>query len=96
MKYKSDQEGFWAEDYSKEYIKKNSQFDDIKGAEGWSKILQCTNFEISKFLELGCRDFGKLFLENFPVKLIDYGFLWGHIYDHAGFDDITWWVFKKQ
>lgn len=29
MKYKSDQEGFWAEDYSKEYIKKNSQFDDI-------------------------------------------------------------------
>lgn len=207
MKYNSDQEGFWAEDYSKEYIEKNFQFDDIKGAEGWSKILQCTNFEISKFLELGCnvgrnikqlqavlpsakpsaieiskeafqyanskytfensfngsildsnfpensfdltftmgvlihinpdqlldhmkklyfysnnyivigeyfnrtpvsleyqgekerlfkRDFGKLFLENFPVKLIDYGFLWGHIYDHAGFDDITWWVFKKE
>ncbi len=41
------------------------------------------------------RDFGKLFMENFPVKLVDYGFLWGHIYDKAGFDDITWWLFRK-
>jgi len=41
------------------------------------------------------RDFGKLFLENFNVKLVDYGFLWGHEYDNAGFDDITWWVFEK-
>lgn len=41
------------------------------------------------------RDFGKLFTENFPVELVDYGFLWGHIYDRAGFDDITWWLFKK-
>jgi pseudaminic acid biosynthesis-associated methylase len=42
------------------------------------------------------RDFGKLFIENFPVKLVDYGFLWGHIYDRAGFDDITWWVFERR
>ena len=42
------------------------------------------------------RDFGKLFIENFPVELIDYGFLWGHLYDNAGFDDITWWLFKKK
>jgi len=41
------------------------------------------------------RDFGKLFMENFNVELVDYGFLWGHIYDSAGFDDITWWLFKK-
>ena len=41
-------------------------------------------------------DFGKLFLENFDVKLVDYGFLWGHIYDSAGFDDITWWLFEKK
>jgi pseudaminic acid biosynthesis-associated methylase len=41
------------------------------------------------------RDFGKLVLENFPVRLVDYGFLWGHIYDPAGFDDITWWLFEK-
>jgi len=40
-------------------------------------------------------DFGKLFLDNFTVKLVDYGFLWGHIYDAAGFDDITWWLFEK-
>lgn len=40
------------------------------------------------------RDFGKLFSQNFDVSLVDYGFLWGHIYDSAGFDDITWWLFK--
>lgn len=40
-------------------------------------------------------DFGKLFLENFNVKLVDYGFLWSHEYGNAGFDDITWWVFEK-
>jgi len=41
------------------------------------------------------RDFGKLFLENFNVKVVDYGFLWGHLYDSAGFDDVTWWLFEK-
>lgn len=41
------------------------------------------------------RDFGKLMLENFDLKLVDYGFLWGHLYDAAGFDDITWWLFEK-
>jgi spore coat polysaccharide biosynthesis protein SpsF len=42
------------------------------------------------------RDFGKLFIENFPVTLVDYGFLWGHLYDSAGFDDITYWLFEKK
>tara|TARA_Y100000748_G_C15334628_1_gene425491 strand:- start:61 stop:687 length:627 start_codon:yes stop_codon:yes gene_type:complete len=42
------------------------------------------------------RDFGKLFVKSFDCKLIDYGFLWGHIYDSAGFDDITWWLFEKE
>ena len=42
------------------------------------------------------RDFGKLFIENFDVTLVDYGFLWGHIYDLAGHDDITWWMFEKN
>src|SRR5438105_2908530 len=41
------------------------------------------------------RDFGKLFIEHHDVALVDYGFLWGHIYDAAGFDDITWWLFEK-
>lgn len=42
------------------------------------------------------RDFGKLFIETFKVRLVDYGFLWGHQYDKAGFDDITWWVFERK
>jgi pseudaminic acid biosynthesis-associated methylase len=42
------------------------------------------------------RDFGKLFMENFPVKLVDYGFLWGHLNDNAGFADITYWLFEKK
>jgi len=42
------------------------------------------------------RDFGKFFLESFNVSLVDYGFLWGHVYDQAGFDDITWWLFAKK
>jgi spore coat polysaccharide biosynthesis protein SpsF len=41
-------------------------------------------------------DFGRLFIDNFSVTLVDYGFLWGHIYDDAGFDDITWWLFQKS
>ena len=40
-------------------------------------------------------DFGKTFLENFNVRLVDHGFLWGHLYDSGGFDDITWWLFEK-
>ena len=42
------------------------------------------------------RDFGKLFAENFDVTVRDVGFLWGHQYDAAGFDDITWWLFEKN
>jgi len=41
-------------------------------------------------------DFGKVFMENHDVKLLDYGFIWGHLYDNAGFDDITWWLFEKK
>ncbi|HMO18052.1 MAG TPA: hypothetical protein PKA63_07555 [Oligoflexia bacterium] len=41
-------------------------------------------------------DFGKTFITNFEVSLVDYGFLWGHVYDPAGFDDITYWVFEKK
>ena len=41
------------------------------------------------------RDWGKFVLENFNTELLDYGFLWGQEYDAAGFDDITYWVFRK-
>ena len=42
------------------------------------------------------RDFGKFFLERFPVEVVDCGFLWSHIYGDAGFDDITWWLFRRK
>lgn len=41
------------------------------------------------------RDFGRMFVETFNVKLLDYGFHWGWLYDDAGFDDVTWWLFEK-
>lgn len=41
------------------------------------------------------RDFGKYFCENFNVSIVDYGFLWGHIYDSAGFDDNTGGYLKR-
>ncbi len=41
------------------------------------------------------RDFGKLFIENFPVKALDSGFLWSYEYEAGGFDDITYWLFEK-
>lgn len=42
------------------------------------------------------QDFGKLFIENFDCSLVDYGFLWGKIFDDGGFYDITWWLFEKN
>ena len=42
------------------------------------------------------RDFGKLFMENFQVSLIDCGFLWSSLYESGGFDDVTYWLFEKS
>ena len=42
------------------------------------------------------RDFGKHFLEKSGWEPISYGFLWGHEYDTAGFDDVTYWLFKRN
>lgn len=201
----NEQENFWANEYSEEYMRKNAQFDPTLGTEAWSRMLQKAE-GVDSLLECGCnigrnigfleqvlpqakksiieisrpayefvtrrhaihrsfngsiaesalpgpfdmvftigvlihihpddllanmrrmydysgryilmgeyfnrtpvmieyqgkadklfkRDFGKLFMENFDVELVDYGFLWGHIYDSAGFDDITWWLFRKK
>jgi len=41
------------------------------------------------------RDFGRLFLDNYSCKVVDYGFLWGHYFDAAGFDDANFWLFEK-
>ena len=204
MKYKNLQEKFWAEDYSDEYIKRNSNFDRNLELEAWNEMIQKTEninsilecgsnigrninilntimpdaeksiieishqaFEIvqknyklknsfngsildakfnekfdlvftlgvlihihpndlienmkkiynfsNKYILIGeyfnrtsvsikyrekedllfKNDFGKIFQSNFKLNLVDYGFFWGHIYDVAGFDDITWWLFKK-
>jgi len=205
-KYNSEQEIFWAEKYAKNYILKNSDFNNELGSEAWSKMLNKCKLDIESYLESGCnigrnlnqlktvlpnalpsiieisspaydfvttnhelehsfrgaildsqfnrsfdlvftmgvlihinpdqlldnmkkmydyssnyiligeyfnrtpisieyqgekeklfkRDFGKLFFQNFDCNLVDYGFLWGHIYDSAGFDDITWWLFQKS
>ena len=200
----NEQELFWKKTYGKKYIKKNYEFDDVKGAKAWREILSKCGKENLDILECGCnigrnirqikkaypksktsvveinrealeicksnnkiekyysgsifdcnfesnkfdlvftmgvlihiapenlieamtrikrwskkyvlfgeyfsrtpcaieyqgrkdqlfkRDFGKFFLENFEAKCIDYGFLWGHEYDEAGFDDCTWWLF---
>jgi pseudaminic acid biosynthesis-associated methylase len=206
MVFNSEQEKFWAKSYASEYIKKNSEFDHILGAEAWKNILSRTQGEVKNYLECGCnigrnitqislafpeskpsiieisdlaykfcisqhnfvntyhgsilnsnfdkcfdlvftmgvlihinpqqllenmakifsysnkyiligeyfnpspvaidyqgesdklfkRDFGKLFIENFEVELIDHGFLWSYVWGPAGFDDITWWLFKKS
>lgn len=201
---RNEQELFWAEHYARNYIEKNSHFDDALALKAWSQMLAATE-EVSSVLECGCnigrnidslsrllpaaeksvieistpafefvtkrhsfvqkfngsilesnlegpfdlvytmgvlihinpdelianlgkafsytqkyfligeyfnrtptmiqyqgeanrlfkRDFGRLVLENLPVRLLDYGFLWGYVYDNAGFDDITWWLFEK-
>ena len=38
------------------------------------------------------RDFGKYIIENFNLKIIDYGFLWSKEFN--SFDDINYWLFK--
>lgn len=41
------------------------------------------------------REYGEQFLNTKRVKLLDCGFLYSKIYKKAGFDDLTYWVFKK-
>ncbi len=41
------------------------------------------------------RDYGEKFLKKKRVKLLECGFLYSKIYKKAGFDDITYWIFKK-
>jgi pseudaminic acid biosynthesis-associated methylase len=72
-------------DYSDKYLLFGEYF---------SRVPEMIDYQGKKNL-LFKRDFGKFVLDNFSLKLVDYGFLWGHLYDRAGFDDITWWLFKK-
>ena len=73
-------------DYSNDYILIGEYFNR-------TPVMINYNGEDNKLFK---RDFGKLFIESFNADLVDYGFLWGHLYDKSGFDDITWWLFKKK
>ena len=42
------------------------------------------------------RDYGDKFIKTKKVKLVDCGFLYSKIYRKAGFDDLTYWIFKKS
>jgi pseudaminic acid biosynthesis-associated methylase len=207
MAFNSAQEQFWAQEYARDYIARNSGFDADLGAQAWGRMLARTERPVRNFLECGCnigrnidalaialpeaqpsvieistpafeavsarhqfghafngaildadlpeqafdlvftmgvlihihpdqllqhmarmhalssryvlmgeyfnhtptmieyrgqndrlfkRDFGKLFVENFDVSVVDYGFLWGTEFDAAGFDNINWWLFEKR
>ena len=50
---KTEQEKFWKYTYADEYIKKNTEFDLVKGVECWNKMLSKTN-SIETILECGC------------------------------------------
>lgn len=41
-------------------------------------------------------DFGKEFARASQFRVIDYGFLWGEEFDSCGFDDVTYWIFKRD
>jgi pseudaminic acid biosynthesis-associated methylase len=72
--------------YSKKYILLGEYFNR-------TPVMLKYRGEVDKLFK---QDFGKLFIENFSVQLVDYGFLWGYEYDSAGFDDITWWLFERK
>ena len=72
--------------YSKKYILVGEYFNPIP----ISIEYQGENEKLFK------NDFGKVFLKNFEVSLVDYGFLWSEDFGISGFDDINWWLFKKK
>ncbi len=73
-------------DYSKKYIVICEYF-----SRRFETILY--HGETNKLFKM---DYGSYFMENFNAKIIDYGFLWGRLYDNGGFDDMTYWLFEKS
>ena len=41
---------------------------------------------------LWSNDFGKIWLENFPLRCIGYGFSWKKM---SGLDNLNWFIFEK-
>lgn len=37
-------------------------------------------------------DFGAIWLDNFPLRCVGYGFTWKRL---SGIDNLTWWLFEK-
>tara|TARA_B100001250_G_scaffold414462_1_gene453010 strand:+ start:1700 stop:2326 length:627 start_codon:yes stop_codon:yes gene_type:complete len=42
------------------------------------------------------REYGEEFLKTKKLNLLECGFLYSKIYKKAGFDDVTYWIFKKK
>lgn len=41
-------------------------------------------------------DFGSHFQDYSGWEVVSYGFLWGREFDSAGFDDTTYWIFRRK
>lgn len=41
---------------------------------------------------LWSNDFGAIWLDNFPLRCVGYGFSWKKM---SGLDNLTWWIFEK-
>ena len=54
MHFNSPQEQFWAQDYARDYIARNSGFDADLGALAWQRMLAKAERPIRNFLECGC------------------------------------------
>lgn len=42
--------------------------------------------------QLWLDDYGSIWLDNFPLRLISYGFMWKKV---TGLDNVTYWLFEK-
>jgi hypothetical protein len=49
----NEQQAFWAQDYAKDYIQKNSKFNQALGIEAWKRMIVKTS-GITSVLECGC------------------------------------------
>ena len=49
----NEQQAFWAQDYAKDYIQKNSEFNQVLGVKAWKEMIAKTS-GITSVLECGC------------------------------------------
>lgn len=67
-----------------------------------SKYIVCIEYFNDKLIEIPYRgesgmlwkqDFGKFWMNNYDLNLLDYGFFWK---EATGLDNLTFWIFEKQ